>query len=591
LLAQIKSKSPNLAQRIEELKQQRQLDVPPQYGYHSQIAGSAETSKWFQLDLGQPQDIVKVRLLPAYDTFAGIGAGFGFPVRYKVEAAGDASFSPGSVRLLLDATGADQPNPQFGEISVEVGGEPVRFLRVTATKLALRQNDFIFALAEFEAIDNAGNNTARGAASSAFDSIEAGPRWGIKNLTDGIYYRPFKDAALHQEFSQLESLRQQIEAEVRTPEVVARLQAVEQKTQELTAALAKFPPGELVYAASTKFAPQGGLVATNGKPREIRLMHRGDLRSPGEKMLPAAPRFWLGESADFDLPVNADEAQHRAGLAEYLTAADNPLVWRSIVNRLWQWTFGAPIVGTPNDFGRMGMLPTHPELLDYLAIRLRDDPQQSLKSMLKLLVTSQAYRRSSENDPANFAIDASNTYLWRFYRRRLSAEEVRDSMLAFSGVLKTADPGGPSFQDFVIEKPQHSPHYQYDLHDPADPASHRRSVYRFIVRSQPQPMLTTLDCADPSMSVAKRDESTTALQALTQWNNRFVETMSRRFVARLQEQHLTELDAKIDWACRVVWGRLPDRDERTTLANLLTQSGEETFARVLLNTSAFTYVD
>jgi hypothetical protein len=88
--------------------------------------------------------------------------------------------------------------------------------------------------------------------------------------------------------------------------------------------------------------------------------------------------------------------------------------------------------------------------------------------------------------------------------------------------------GGPSFMDFVIAKPQHSPHYEYHLHNPEAPRSHRRSIYRLIVRSQPQPFLTTLDCADPSLSVAARDESTTALQALAQWNNRLVETMARR---------------------------------------------------------------
>src|SRR5690606_35037552 len=103
------------------------------------------------------------------------------------------------------------------------------------------------------------------------------------------------------------------------------------------------------------------------------------------------------------------------------------------------------------------------------------------------------------------AIDGENLTLWRANRRRMSAEEFRDSVLEVSGKLDRKV-GGEPFQDFVIEKPQHSPHYQYHLHDPHDPASHRRTIYRFVVRSQPQPMLTTLDCADPSMSVPERDE-------------------------------------------------------------------------------------
>ena len=208
-------------------------------------------------------------------------------------------------------------------------------------------------------------------------------------------------------------------------------------------------------------------------------------------------------------------------------------------NRIWQWTFGKPLVGTPNDFGRMGMLPTHPELLDALAARLRDDPTQSIKSMIRVLVHTNAYRRASSAGNAaalmaqNAAIDASNNLLWRFNRRRLTAEEFRDTVFAVSSALRVDQRGGTSFKDFVVEHPQHSPHYEYHLHDPDDPASHRRTIYRFVVRSQPHPMLTTLDCADPSISIARRDESTTALQALAQWNNRLVVAMSKRFAARL----------------------------------------------------------
>src|SRR5690606_4227741 len=106
---------------------------------------------------------------------------------------------------------------------------------------------------------------------------------------------------------------------------------------------------------------------------------------------------------------------------------------------------------------------------------------------------------------------------------------------------------------------------QYHLHDPDDPASHRRSVYRFVVRSQPQPMLTTLDCADPSLSVAERDESTTALQALTQWNHRFVEAMSRRFAARLREEASDSAEARLERSFLLLLGRNPDEAEQAVL--------------------------
>jgi hypothetical protein len=173
----------------------------------------------------------------------------------------------------------------------------------------------------------------------------------------------------------------------------------------------------------------------------------------------------------------------------------------------------------------------------------------------------------------------------------LTAEEFRDSILAVSDVLRRSERGGPSFRDFVIEKPQHSPHYQYHLHDFDDASAYRRTIYRFVVRSQPQPMLTALDCADPSISVPKRDESTTSLQALTQWNHRLVEAMCRRFAARMTREAPSDAGGRVTWACRVTLGRSPDQRERRLLRVLLEEHGAPTLARVLINTSAFTYVD
>jgi hypothetical protein len=308
-------------------------------------------------------------------------------------------------------------------------------------------------------------------------------------------------------------------------------------------------------------------------------------------MTPGSLPLWDGAPESFFMSPEWEEGEARAELAHYLTRKDNPLIWRSMANRLWQWCFGKPLAGTPNDFGRMGSLPTNPELLDFLAARLRDDPGQSIKSIVRFLLSSQAYRRSSRHDEANAWIDGNNQYWWRADRRRLTAEEFRDSLLEVSGALKLEERGGPSFYDFVIEKPRHSPHYEYHLHDPNDPASHRRSVYRFVVRSQPQPMLMTLDCADPSISVPVRDESTSALQALTQWNHRLVEAMSLRFSERLSIEGLVDPDAVIERACLLVFGRLPNLRERELLGSHLKKYGTASLARVLFNTNDFTYID
>lgn len=585
----------DIDERIDELTKQYGTSLKPEYGYHSQIVKQQNTPKWVQIDLGQSTPVSRVRLIPAFDNYANIGAGFGFPVRYKVEGSNDSKFPAESTRIILNNTGEDQPNPKSQIIEGSVQDEEFQFIRITATKLAERTNDYILALGEVEVIDTAGKNIASGCEVTALDSIEAPVRWGKKNLVDGIFHRRLSDPTALTELHELERKRAVIEQEVRTPEADQRLSEIDVESDKLQKELNTFPEGKLVYAAATHFNRGGQFIPTEGQPRPIHLLARGDLRSPVEKMLPGAPELW--SDAQAELVTTGDtageatysEGEARAELAEYLTRDDNPLFWRSIANRLWQWTMGTPLVGTPNDFGRMGMLPTHPELLDYLANKLRNDPQHSLKSIVRLIVTSETYRRSSEHNAENAAIDAGNQFRWQFPRRRLTAEEFRDSLLSVAGALRLDARGGPSFQDFVIDKPQHSPHYEYYKHDPNDPASHRRTVYRFIVRSQPQPMLTTLDCPDPSMSVAQRDESTTALQALTQWNHRLVEAMSRRFAERIES--VESNTGSIQLACQLAWGRIPNESEQKILQDVLNEHGAETLARILFNSSAFTYID
>ncbi|MCB1225395.1 MAG: DUF1549 domain-containing protein [Verrucomicrobiales bacterium] len=582
----IAAKVSGIDRRIDELKEKYGSGLKPQYGYHSLITKNARDVKWVQLDLGAAKPVFQVRLIPAFDNYAGIGAGFGFPVRFKVETSSDPEFRQ-DVRLLLDATGKDQPNPGSQTVSAPADGTPVRYVRITATQLRERKDDYIFALGEVEVMDDrTGENVAPGAVVTALDSIEQGVRWGKANLVDGIYFRELSNAAALTELRELQAKRAEIEAALRPPDTDQRLQEIKDEIANLNAKLKAFPAGKLVYAAATQFARDGRFVATEGKPREIHLLHRGDMKSPGDVMHPGVPPLWDGAAADFAPMSGAGEGEARAQLARYLTDQDNPLVWRSIANRVWQWTFGSPLAGTPNDLGRMGLPPTHPELLDSLAAQLRDDSKHSLKSLVRLLVTSRAYRRSSTHDEANAKVDGGNQYLWRANRRRLTAEEFRDSMLAVSGVLQAEDRGGPSFQDFVIEKPQHSPHYEYDLHDANDPKCFRRTIYRFVVRSQPQPMLTTLDCADPSMSVAQRDESTTALQALTQWNHRLVEAMAATFGKRIQGEK-----DPVGKSVQLALGRMATPAERAELRKYFDAHGAAALARVIFNLSAFTYLD
>ncbi len=556
-------------------------------GYHSQIESKQDVVKWVQVDLGRSAPLKNVVLHPCKDDFNGIGEGFGFPVRFKVEISDDAAFTNG-VMQAGDYTQSDVGNPKLKPFIVETQGRAARYVRVTATKLALRQNDYIFALAELNAVATTGTNVALGAAVTALDSIEAAPRWQKVNLTDG--WQPGATPSDPTELAALRQERDTLYAASMRGDEAATLAGYDAGLSEAMAALAALPPQSAVYIAAvhTGSGAFTGTGAKGGKPRPIHLLNRGSIQKPGKEVGPGTLACLTGLPSRFDLPPQHVEGDRRAALAQWLVRADNPLTWRSIVNRVWQYHFGRGIVETPNDFGRMGSLPTHPELLEWLAMEFRDGGQ-SLKSLHKLIVMSATYRQSSKGVAAFEKVDSDNRYLWRANRRKLEAEAVRDAVLAVSGKLDRTL-GGPSFQDFVIDKPEHSPHYEYHLHDPEDPKSHRRSIYRFIVRSQQQPFMTVLDCADPSMQVGKRNEGMSPLQALALLNNALVLSMSKHFADALETKAST-VSARVRRGFYEAMGRPPTSDEQKELVRYVREFGMTNGCRVLLNLNAFSFVD
>jgi hypothetical protein len=283
-----------------------------------------------------------------------------------------------------------------------------------------------------------------------------------------------------------------------------------------------------------------------------------------------------------------NEGSRRAALADWLASPANMLTWRSIANRLWHYHFGRGIVETPNDFGRNGGLPSHPALLDWLALELKDRGG-SLKALQRLIVCSAVYRQTSRDDAASAAIDADNRFLWRQNRRRLDAEAVRDSILAVSGSL---DPrmGGPGFELFAF-KDDHSP--VYDHTNPAkvdNPQVRQRSVYRFVVRSVPNPFMEALDCADPNLNTPVRSQTLTALQALALWNDLLIVRQSREFAGRLARM-TSQPREQIVAAYRLALGREPGDGELDGLAAYAAKHGLPNACRVLWNTNEFVFVD
>ena len=322
------------------------------------------------------------------------------------------------------------------------------------------------------------------------------------------------------------------------------------------------------------------------EPRPIFLLARGEVEHPGPEVGPGAPSCIAVLDADFD--AGADEGARRLALADWIADPENPLTWRSIVNRVWQHHFGRGLVDTPSDFGRNGSSPSHPELLDWLAVDFRDGGG-SLKDLHRLIVTSAAYRRSSAVDPINAAVDAGNRLLWRQQRRRLEAEEIRDAALAVSGDLDDTM-GGPGYDLFRFVD-DHSPIYDYDDPSWADPPEgRRRSIYRFVVRSVPDPFLDCLDGADPNASVPVRNQTITALQALALRNDPFMIARARGFVDRIESTN-TDATEQVEHAFRLAFGRSPTPDERASCAAFAERHGTANLCRLLLNANEFVFVD
>ncbi|MGB0644027.1 MAG: DUF1549 domain-containing protein, partial [Akkermansiaceae bacterium] len=250
-------------------------------------------------------------------------------------------------------------------------------------------------------------------------------------------------------------------------------------------------------------------IANFSKPGATHRLHRGEPMAKREKVPPDA----LAVIGSLDLAMDAPEQTRRLALAEWIVSEKNPLTARVAVNRLWQFVFGTGIVDTPSDLGTNGTLPTHPELLDWLA----DDFVKhgwSMKHTLRLLLNSNAFQRSSQPNSAAARIDASSRFFWRFPPRRLEAEAIRDGMLSVAGTLDRKM-GGQGFHLFDVDR-ENVVHYH--AKDETGPAEWRRMIYLFKIRQEQDAVFGSFDCPDGNQVIPTRSRSTTPLQALNLFN-------------------------------------------------------------------------
>ncbi|MCD6049988.1 MAG: Planctomycete cytochrome [Verrucomicrobia bacterium] len=352
--------------------------------------------------------------------------------------------------------------------------------------------------------------------------------------------------------------------------------------------LGRLPAPAKVYAAAARAENERGLI-TYAEPRVIRVLHRGDLANPRAEVKPGSLSAIAALKSRFEIADAKNESARRAALADWLADERNPLTWRSAANRVWQYHFGRGLCDTPSDFGRMGGVPSHPELLDWLAAELREYGG-SIKHLHRLICTSQTYSQTSDYSKKGAAVDPDNRLLWRMNSQRLDADGYRDAVLAVSGRLdlKMGGPGVPHFN--ASGAVQNTPTLDYKAFDWSTPSANRRSIYRIVWRGIPDPFMEALDFPDSSLLAPTRSFSASALQALSLLNNEFVLHHSEHFAKRIASSSKTTRE-QIRAAFRLVLLREPTKAEYSEFGAIAQRHGLAAVGRVLFNSNEFLFVN
>ena len=306
----------------------------------------------------------------------------------------------------------------------------------------------------------------------------------------------------------------------------------------------------------------------------------GNLKSPGERVEPGVLSVSLLKSDSDGLPMPEIPSGRRLALARWIATPSNPLTARVMVNRIWEHHFGEGIVGTPNNFGKMGKRPTHPELLDWLAGYFIEHGW-SVKEMHRVMMLSDAYQRASQPADARklAKADPENRLLSYFPPRRMEAEVLRDSMLAISGEL-SPDTGGPGtfpeINEDLANQPrlimgQISPAYQPS---PTRRERNRRTIYTFQKRSIVNPVVEQFNGPDLNESCERRDSSIVPTQVFALFNSRFANDTALAFSVQLGKTAAAPA-AQIDQAYRLAMNRLPNAEERSLLLTHYTRMLEQ----------------
>lgn len=312
----------------------------------------------------------------------------------------------------------------------------------------------------------------------------------------------------------------------------------------------------------------------------------GDPQRPGQAVVPTSLEVLDPVVSPYRLDDQTPEGQRRQALADWIVHPENPLTPRVLANRIWHYHFGTGIVDTPSDFGYMGGQPTHPELLDWLAGQLQQH-EGRWKPLHRMILLSQTYQQSSAYRAEAADRDADSRLLWRFPPRRLSAEEIRDTMLAVADRLDL-QAAGPGFRLYRYLQDNVATYIPLDEHGPE---TYRRAVYHQNARSSVMDLLTEFDCPDNAFAAPRRASTTSPLQALTMLNHRFSLDMADFLAERLQrEAGQQDMAAQVQRAFALVYGRSADATEQDASVAVIDRYGLRAFCRALLNSNELIYL-
>lgn len=327
---------------------------------------------------------------------------------------------------------------------------------------------------------------------------------------------------------------------------------------------------------------------------DTHVLEAGELDAKGEKVDPGFLTCVTGKEEPAKIPFSGGTSGRRLALAEWIASPENPFTARLMVNRIWQFHFGEGIVRTTSDLGKNGSRPSHPELLDWLATQFIER-KWSIKEMHRLMLTSNAYRQSTEHPEAEkYAnLDPGNHLLWRMNWMRLEAEALRDSLLFLSGRLNEARGGPGALLDVPDDVAEGFEFFKWFPSEEAEQL--RRTIYTFQRRSVIDPMLEVFDVANANSSCSRRSATTVAPQALTLLNAELPNREAGYFAARVAEEAGPEPDKQIEHAFWLVLSRAPSENEKLRSRELLRKyprkEGLTYLGLVLFNLNEFLYLE